>query len=154
MWGTSGTRRVLVSHEKRGGKVAHMLLTRKHTVKDKEEQKRITDLGGAVVFGRLFGTLAVARAFGDYEFKREGKEYVSIAPYVCVQQLSRQDDALIVACDGLWDKITYEEAANEVAKHRKNGLTPQQAAEELVKLAYEKGSQDNITAVVVYLYWS
>jgi len=46
-----------------------LLLTKRHVATDPEENTRIKSVGGAVCFGRVYGTLAISRAFGDYEFK-------------------------------------------------------------------------------------
>ena len=57
-----------------------------------------------------------------------------------------QPATLIVACDGLWDVLTNDEAA---AITRRTDCTD--AAEELVFAAVERESGDNITAVVATL---
>lgn len=61
-----------------------VLLTFKHKPSNPEERKRIESLGGTVVFGRLFGDLAVSRAFGDRDYKKPVWEvdYVSCDPYL------------------------------------------------------------------------
>jgi len=52
----------------RGGKAVP--LTKDQKPSDPEEKKRIKAAGGFVMNGRVLGTLAVSRAFGDREFKR------------------------------------------------------------------------------------
>ena len=42
-----------------------MLLSHKHSPTDEDEQERIKKLGGVVIYGRLFGSLAVSRSLGD-----------------------------------------------------------------------------------------
>ena len=61
-----------------------VLLTFKHKPSNPEERKRIEALGGTIVFGRLFGDLAVSRAFGDRDYKKPVWEvdYVSCDPYL------------------------------------------------------------------------
>lgn len=46
-----------------------IIVSKAHKTSDPEEQKRVIDAGGMITFGRLFGDLAVARAFGDSEYK-------------------------------------------------------------------------------------
>lgn len=41
----------------------------KHIPTDENERLRISAAGGLVVFGRLFGSLAVSRSFGDRDYK-------------------------------------------------------------------------------------
>lgn len=52
------------------------------------------------------GTLAVARAFGDIEFKfphnKGNEDFVSAEPYIFKLPITKEHDFLIVACDGLW----------------------------------------------------
>ena len=53
---------------------------------------------------------------------------------------------VILACDGVWDVLDAAGAADVVV-----GARPDDAAERLARAAFEKGSTDNITAVVVEL---
>jgi protein phosphatase 1L len=54
----------------------------------------------------------------------------------------------VLASDGLWDAVSNEEAARLALRHRSQGA--EAAARALVAEAYIRGSQDNITAVVVF----
>jgi protein phosphatase 1L len=118
-----------------------------------EEEKRIRELGGSIttsidrvgkVTSRLCGRLAVSRALGDFIFE----------PYICAEPEVRgpiniskksSDFFLILACDGLWDRVTDEEAIEIVSPI----LDPEKAAIALRNLAYCEGSDDNISVVVV-----
>ena len=53
---------------------------------------------------------------------------------------------VILACDGVWDVLNATGAADIVTAGRGDD-----AAERLARAAYEKGSTDNITAIVVEL---
>lgn len=108
------------------------------------ERKRITDLGGFVIFGRVNGQLAVSRALGDFD----NKPYVSsdadvFGPYA-VDDTNNQ--FLILACDGLWDVVSDKDAIETVKKAK----SPGEAASALVQLAYDSKSSDNISTVVVF----
>lgn len=133
-----------------------ILLTYKHKPTDNSEKERIRKAGGHVVFGRVMGSLAVARSFGDREFKfpynkAEG-DFVSAIPYIQKLTLDpHQDHFLIISCDGLWDRMSYEYAVDLVSNCRNEGKTAQQTADILVRNAIERGSLDNVTAIVVYL---
>lgn len=90
-----------------------------------------------MVFGRLFGELAVSRAFGGRDFKKPKADndwLIAVKPSCCyyyyylaffgafgsavtssqdpeIQQVKLKpgvDQFLILACDGLWDKLTYQ----------------------------------------------
>lgn len=59
---------------------------------------------------------------------------------------------LILACDGVWDVFSDQEAAELILKrYRREGGPFEGAANLLVKAAIDKGSADNITAIVVFL---
>lgn len=82
------------------------LLSKKHVPSDPEEKLRITTNGGSVVFGRIFGTLAVSRAFGDREYKLK-HSFVTCDPHVVIRPLTRKDSFLILACDGYISILLY-----------------------------------------------
>ncbi|KAJ6466076.1 phosphatase 2C-like domain-containing protein, partial [Mycena vitilis] len=90
----------------RAGKAVR--LTYDHKGSDKQEAKRITDAGGFVVSGRVDGVLAVTRSLGDSSMK----EFVVGAPYTTETELCDDDEFLILACDGLWDVVTDQEAVD------------------------------------------
>jgi len=144
---------VLVSHCE-DGSYKHTVMTVKHIWTDNSEKQRATEKGGMVVHNRLFGTLAVSRAFGDSEFKEDGMEYVSVEPHVSTRELNHNDELMIIACDGLWDKLSYSDAMKQAVSQRLAGATPEEVAKSLVKLALERGTMDNVTVLVVYFDWS
>lgn len=134
-----------------------ILLSEKHKPNAPSEKKRIEEAGGQVVFGRVLGSLAVSRALGDLDFKHpynkaEG-HFVSAEPYVAKFPLSPANPFVVIACDGLWDKVSYEEAVEFVAKAKGQGKTPTETSQLLVKHALELGSFDNVTIIIVYLVW-
>ena len=51
------------------GKPTPLCLSKKHKPMDPSEQQRIKSCGGRIFMGRVMGSLAVSRAFGDREFK-------------------------------------------------------------------------------------
>jgi len=131
------------------------LLSHKHKPTDQSEKERIKKAGGHVVFGRVMGSLAVARAIGDKDFKfpfnKADADFVSADPYVNNLELSLENEFLVVACDGLWDKLTYQNAVDFVSKCRSEGKAPQETSKLIVQDSFDRGSLDNITAIVVYL---
>jgi len=135
-----------------------VLLTEKHKPTAPTEKKRIEDAGGQVVFGRVLGSLAVSKSLGDIDFKHpynkaEG-DFVSAVPFVSKVELDASHPFMVIACDGLWDKLTYEDAVEFIARAKDSGKDPTETSQLLVKHALELGSLDNITAIVVYLDWS
>jgi serine/threonine protein phosphatase PrpC len=57
----------------------------------------------------------------------------------------------ILACDGVWDVISNEEAAACVRASRAGGAAPADAAAALIRECLERGSSDNMTAIVAIL---
>lgn len=51
---------------------------------------------------------------------------------------------VIIACDGLWDEVTSEEAAQMVMEKG-----AEQGAPALRDLAFERGSSDNISVICI-----
>jgi serine/threonine protein phosphatase PrpC len=58
---------------------------------------------------------------------------------------------LLLACDGLWDVLTPQKAASIAHGVLKSGRTVREAAIELVNRAMERGTLDNVSAIVVAL---
>jgi len=58
---------------------------------------------------------------------------------------------LILACDGLWDVMTHDQAADFVHKARQAGQNPEEVARALVFEALRKKTDDNVTVIVVYI---
>ncbi len=97
------------------------------------------------------GALAVGRVFGDYKINGACPK-----PTVTTFALSELgsvhfNNFLILASDGIWDAIKNDEAVKVVEAALRQGKNSSEAAEELVKTALQKGSQDNCSAIVVKL---
>ena len=127
-------------------------LSHDHKPENPDEMARITTNGGYVQNGRVNGNLAVSRGFGDFELKPE-KPLVSCLPEFEVHIRNHdQDELIIVACDGLWDVFSNEGAIYEARDILAEGETEMSlVAEEMLDQALNKGSNDNISAIVVKL---
>lgn len=93
--------------------------------------------------GRVAGGLAITRAIGDHAYKTFG---VTCSPYVVRHVLRPFDKYLIIASDGVWDTVGDQQAVEFL----KDGTT-KQMAQKIVKFALEKGSNDNISCMVIKL---
>lgn len=126
-------------------------LTIDHKPGEEGEKARIESLGGTVVYlrgvARLDGNLAVARSFGDLAFAPR----LSVEPYTNEVHLQETDRALILACDGLWDVVSDQEAIDYVIRVCSRGGTAVLAAEKLRDESLERGSRDNISVMVSIL---
>ncbi|KAI3727337.1 hypothetical protein L1987_67150 [Smallanthus sonchifolius] len=142
-------------------------LSNDHKPNREDEYARIEAAGGKVIQWqghRVFGVLAMSRSIGD----RYLKPSIIPEPEVTFTARAREDGCLILASDGLWDVMSNEEACEIARKriliwHKKNGgnaierelngVDPaaQAAADYLSMLALQKGSNDNISVIVVDL---
>jgi len=134
-------------------------LTHDHKASDPEEQKRIEEEKGFVMRGRVLGILAVSRSFGDHSLK----QFVPSLPFYRNDQIIQEDKFIIIACDGVWDVLTDQEAVDfvkikidEALKETSESATPfasfeNKVARQLIDEALEKGSTDNITVQIVLL---
>lgn len=105
--------------------------------------------------------LSVSRSFGDTYCP-----LVSQEPYTNIYAL-KDDEYIILACDGLWESLTIEEATNfvndyenqcmmetystSIIKGKKMPYLADNVASSLVKYALYKGSTDNVSAIVIKL---
>jgi len=112
-----------------------------------------------VLGGRVLGRLAVTRSVGDAGLKSGagGRRVVDACPDVACAWLAASDAALVLACDGVWDVMTPDEAAADV-RGTLAGATPgggppsgEAAAAHLAAEAIRRGSQDNVSVTVVVL---
>ncbi|AES73518.1 putative protein-serine/threonine phosphatase [Medicago truncatula] len=126
----------------RGGNA--IAVSRDHKPDQTDERQRIEDAGGFVMWAgtwRVGGVLAVSRAFGD----RLLKQYVVADPEIQEEKVDSSLEFLILASDGLWDVVSNEEAVGMI----KPIEDAEEAAKRLMQEAYQRGSADNITCVVV-----
>jgi len=118
-------------------------LSSDHTPALDSERDRILSLGGTIRNNRVHGILAVTRALGDLELQ----PFVSAEPQLRVEQLQPGDSYLLMASDGLWGKVSDDEAL-EIAMAQP---TAQAAAEALVAEAERRGGTDNTSVIAVRL---
>ncbi|KAI7857112.1 phosphatase 2C-like domain-containing protein [Circinella umbellata] len=90
-----------------------------HKPVDRAESQRIIAAGGFVEFGRVNGNLALSRAIGDFEFKQNPQlppeeQIVTCDPDIIEHTMTKDDEFLILACDGIWDCMTNQQAVDFV----------------------------------------
>jgi serine/threonine protein phosphatase PrpC len=112
-------------------------------------RRTIEKLGGKVVFNgkeapRINGDLAVARAIGDHRLHG-----VSPRPKITVKPLSeiQQGSHLILACDGIYEVACTQDVVRSVHENRNSSVGT--LARNITYSAYNSGSQDNLSAMVI-----
>lgn len=111
------------------------------------EAERIRALGGYVSYSnRVNGILAVSRAFGNQWIK----QYVTCEPHCSNIQLTKDDSFIIIACDGIWDVFSDQEAVNFVLRWADHPVDV--IAQKLAHNAIHfRGSSDNVTVQIIKL---
>ena len=136
-------------------------LTVDHKPSLASEKARIEAAGGRVCpEGFLNSCLGVARAIGDFS-PSDGLKWLSAdgdsflgpltsIPDVVSHEVSRDDEFLLVACDGLWDVLPTARAVELARQHlRSERGDPGKAAEALVRHALSLHASDNVTALLL-----
>ncbi|MGA8163577.1 MAG: PP2C family protein-serine/threonine phosphatase [Waddliaceae bacterium] len=101
--------------------------------------------GGSISWGRVDGTLDMARSIGDLN-------HPSVSARPVLKKIDRNRipadgcNCLFIACDGLWDVIDPQQVV-ELAE----GKTVKETAIILRTLAFERGSWDNLTVMAIDL---
>ena len=141
----------------RGGKA--LQLSSDQTAAREDEVKRIEGAGGEIYYlqdcARVQGVLAMSRSIGDNYLH----PFVIPDPEHTALPRAPDDEILILASDGLWDKVGNQEACDVakrcLARARAKGASRRAAAKcaasVLLKSAQSKGSRDNVTVVVADL---
>eukprot|EP01116_Phalansterium_solitarium_P009885 TRINITY_DN2422_c0_g1_i1.p1 TRINITY_DN2422_c0_g1~~TRINITY_DN2422_c0_g1_i1.p1 ORF type:complete len:1572 (-),score=548.15 TRINITY_DN2422_c0_g1_i1:385-5100(-) len=118
-----------------------------HKPSDKSESERVKNSPtgyGFIMNGRIGGVLAVARAFGDIDLKEYG---LLAEPYISETLLRPTDTHLIIACDGLWDVASDQDAVDCL----RDETSAQRMSEKLLRYALEHRSKDNVSVMVIIL---
>ena len=88
-----------------------------HKPTNELETKRIIAAGGFVDYGRVNGNLALSRALGDFDFKKNTainakEQAVTSFPDIIERQLNTDDEFIILACDGIWDCMSNQDVVD------------------------------------------
>ncbi|CAK8567548.1 unnamed protein product [Lathyrus sativus] len=119
-------------------------LSEDHKPNRSDERKRIENAGGVVMWAgtwRVGGVLAMSRAFGN----RMLKPFVVAEPEIQEQKIDEETEVLVLASDGLWDVVQNDDAVS-IARAEE---AAEAAARKLTEAAFNRGSADNITCIVV-----
>lgn len=106
--------------------------------------------------------LAMARAFGDFDFKSNeelspSRQAVICTPEIFINERTSEDMFLILACDGIWDVMSNEEVGlfvlNKVSERscatEENDSVLARVGDDLLDLCLKKGSKDNMSVLIV-----
>lgn len=128
-------------------------LTSDHRASRDDEKERIENLGGFVVnyrgTWRVQGSLAVSRGIGDAHLK----QWVVADPDTRTLLVDPQCEFLLLASDGLWDKVDNQEAIDIARPHciSSDKASRVDACRRLVETAVSRGSTDDISVLIIQL---
>lgn len=132
-----------------------------HKPTNEGERARITAAGGYIEYGRVNGNLALSRALGDFEFKKNynlpaEKQVITADPEITVHDRTDDDEFVVVACDGIWDCLSSQQVVNFVRYQVSEGKTLSEIGENMCEhcLAPDTTSGagigcDNMTVLIV-----
>jgi protein phosphatase 2C family protein 2/3 len=125
------------------------------------EKARIHGAGGYIEFGRVNGNLALSRALGDFDFKKNysltpEQQIITADPDVSVHEITCEDEFLVIACDGIWDCLSSQQVVNFIRLNISEGKELTDIAEMMCEhcLAPDTSSGagigcDNMTVLIV-----
>lgn len=90
------------------------------------------------------GIIAISRAIGDWEYKnpqfKPEDNMVTAVPEIQVEQLRPDHDFLIIACDGIWDCLTSQQAVDFVYEHKTKLLKKSTTMSQSLKVGKTTGA--------------
>ncbi|CAO1421169.1 unnamed protein product [Diamesa tonsa] len=144
----------------RKGKVVEMSFD--HKPEDTTEFERIRNAGGRVsADGRVNGGLNLSRAIGDHGYKtrtdlKSEEQMISALPDLRKLTLNKDDEFIVLACDGIWNFMNNYEVVQFVKTRLDAGnKTLSQICEELFDNCLAPNTMgdgtgcDNMTAIIV-----
>jgi len=126
--------------------------TEDHKPTNPIERARIAKAGGIVSNGRVDGDLSVSRALGDAQFKDNkaiplADQRVSPLPDI-THYTAKKGDWLLLACDGIFERLTTAEVAAFITSSLKKDNDPLITTRDLCTYSLDSGSKDNMTVAL------
>lgn len=140
------------------------------------ESRRILNAGGTVEevgngsgrsIYRVNGTLSLARAIGDLEYKKRfdlppEEQIICSTPDVIDVEITPDDEFIVLACDGIWDVKSSQEVCSFIRAHLLRGSELDHTIENLFDACISPNPKrtqgiggDNMTCIIVKLnQWS
>ena len=138
-------------------------LSEDHKPDNLGEKARIEEAGGFVEENRVNGSLNLSRSLGDFEYKSNKQknfkeQMVTCDPEVMSVRRKKNDEFMVLACDGIWDCLNNEDCAAMLKEHMgtdANKRTSQNVEELFEKIiakdiiASSGMGTDNMTCILV-----
>ena len=128
-----------------------------------EERARIEKAGGFVEDNRVKGILNLSRSLGDLEYKSDTSlqlkdQMITAMPDIKKEKITSEVQFLILACDGIWDCLSSQEAidfVNELIKKKeKTSVIIEEMFDKIIATDVASSGGigcDNMTCIIVQL---
>lgn len=129
--------------------------TEDHKPTHYSERMRIEKAGGHVSQNRVNGQLAVSRALGDFEMKRNNNcdqisQLVSPeADITVIDRIEEKDNFITICCDGIFDVMSNEEVVHYLVTRIPYKRHLKDLCEDLADYCCHKGSKDNLSVMII-----
>lgn len=131
-----------------------------HKPQHEGEKSRIINAGGFVGSDRVNGNLALSRALGDFDFKRDyfrlpEEQIVTALPDIISHEITPDDEFLVLACDGIWDCMNSQAVVEYVRRQIAMGIPLEVICENIMDHCISPSSDmsgigcDNMTILIV-----
>ena len=124
-------------------------LTVEHVPSKAIERASVEMRGGFVStfpgdISRVDGRLGLARSFGDGPFKK----HVTAKPDIYDTAIYSAGKLVVLGSNGLWATVHNQECV-DLARRTLRSMSPEVAATQLAVLAQDRGSNDDISCIVI-----
>lgn len=159
--GNAGDSRAVLARKISGERYNAVEMSVDHKPELAEERQRIEKAGGFVEDNRVKGILNLSRSLGDLEYKNDSSialkdQMITAMPEIKREKLTSDAAFLIIACDGIWDCLTSQEAVDLVGESLKKKERVSAVIEDMFDriIATDVASSggigcDNMTCVVI-----
>ncbi|KAM6491095.1 Protein phosphatase 2C (PP2C)-like domain containing protein [Amanita muscaria] len=132
-----------------------------HKPTNEPERARICAAGGYIECERVNGNLALSRALGDFQYKKNNeltpeKQIVTADPDVTCHEVTEEDEFLVLACDGIWDCLSSQQVVDivryEISKGKELGEITELVCDHCLAPDQQAGDMigcDNMTILIV-----
>ena len=136
-----------------------------HKPNDQIEMNRIVGAGGFITEAqghfRINGNLNLSRSLGDLKYKQNpqksfAEQIITAHPDITEHVLSPQDEFMILACDGVWDVLSNDEAVAFVRERLQRNISAKLICEQVFDRCIATNPRetrgiggDNMTCVIV-----
>lgn len=129
----AGDSRCLISCK---GQVVEMSTDHKPDLE--KEKDRIIKAGGFVSEGRVNANLNLSRALGDLEYKKNAnkgpeEQLIIAAPDIKRRTLTKDDEFLLMGCDGIWELLPTNEIVDFINSKMKEQAPLKAIVEQLLE---------------------